>query len=117
VVRSLRPATANLTAATPDLTRSVKVLNSFFNLLGFNQNGREGPDDPERDEGYLFWLAWLQHNGAAIFSTSDANGPLRALTLGGTCDTLKNTVAGNAPMGMVLAPALLDPTICAAEKG
>jgi phospholipid/cholesterol/gamma-HCH transport system substrate-binding protein len=117
VVRSLKPATANLTAATPDLTRTAKVLNSFFNLLGHNRDGREGPQDEDRDEGYLFWLAWLQHNGAAVFSTSDANGPLRALTVGGTCNTLRNTAAANPPLGMVLAPALLDPTICTAENG
>ncbi len=115
VVRSLKPATANLTAATPDLTRTTKKLNSLFNLLGYNQNGREAPENASRDEGYLFWLAWLQHNGSAVFSTSDANGPLRALTVGGTCNTIRNTAANNPPLGMVLAPALLDPTICAAE--
>ncbi|MBA2347885.1 MAG: MCE family protein [Solirubrobacterales bacterium] len=117
VVRSLRPATANLTSATPDLTRSVAVLNDLFDMLGYNSDGREGPDDADRDEGYLFWLGWLQHNGAAVFSTSDANGPLRALTIGGTCNTLQNTAASNPPLGMVLAPALLDPTICDLENG
>ena len=29
---------------TPDLTRSFTVLNHLFNMLGFNPNGREGPD-------------------------------------------------------------------------
>ena len=117
VVRSLGPASANVTAATPDLTRSFKVLNSFFNLLGYNQNGREGPDVDARDEGYLFWVAWLQHNGSAVFSTSDANGPLRALTVGGTCNTLKSTAAQNPPLGMVLGPTLLDPALCPLENG
>lgn len=112
VVRSLGPATTNVSAATPDLTRSVTVLNSLFNLLGYNQNGREGPEDENRDEGYLFWLGWLQHNGGAVFSTSDANGPLRPVTFAGTCNTIKNTAANNPPLGMVLAPVLLDPTIC-----
>ncbi|MCW3010524.1 MAG: hypothetical protein JWO90_928 [Solirubrobacterales bacterium] len=115
VVRSLAPATANVTKATPDLTRTTRVLNSLFNMLGHNKDGREGPEDPDRDEGYLFWLGWLQHNGSAVFSTSDANGPLRALTIGGTCNTLKSTAAANPPLNLVLAPALLDPTICAAE--
>ncbi len=115
VVRSLRPATANLTSATPDLTRTFKVFNSFFNMLGYNARGREAPEDPNRDEGYLFWLAWLQHNGSAVFSTSDANGPLRALTVAGTCNTIRNTAQNNPPLNMVMAPALLDPTICAAE--
>ena len=45
------------------------MLNHLFNLVGYNPNGREGPDKAGRDEGYLFWIAWLQHNGAALFST------------------------------------------------
>ena len=29
------------------------------------------------DEGYLFWLSWLNHNTNAVFFTQDAGGPLR----------------------------------------
>ena len=79
-----------LAAATPDLTSSFTVLNHLFNLVGYNPNGREDPGKDGREEGYLFWIAWLQHNGAALFSTSDANGPFRPVTLGGTCGVLKS---------------------------
>ena len=41
---------------------------SLFNLVGYNPNGREGPEVAGRDEGFLFWIAWLQHNGGALFA-------------------------------------------------
>jgi len=112
LVRSLRPAAANLAKVTPDLTSSFKVLNSLFNLLGHNPNGREGPGAANRDEGYLYWIAWLQHNGSSVFSASDANGTFRPVTLAGTCGTLKQTADAEPPLGMLLAPALLDPSVC-----
>ena len=34
-------------------------INRLFNMLGFNPGGREGPEKADRQEGYLFWLAWL----------------------------------------------------------
>ena len=114
VVRDLKPASKNLARATPDLTRTFTVLNHLFNMVGFNPNGREGPDNPKRDEGFLFWLAWLNHNGAALFSSSDANGPFRPVTLGAPCSTLKQTGDANPPLGMILAPALADPHVCGA---
>ena len=46
---------------TPDLTRSFTVLNHLFNLAAYNPNGREDPDKDGREEGYLFWIAWVQH--------------------------------------------------------
>jgi phospholipid/cholesterol/gamma-HCH transport system substrate-binding protein len=112
VVRDLKPASKNLASATPDLTRSFTVLNHLFNMVGFNPNGREGPDVAKRDEGFLFWIAWLDHDGAALFSGSDANGPFRPVTLGAPCSTLKQTGDANPPLGMILAPALSDPHVC-----
>jgi phospholipid/cholesterol/gamma-HCH transport system substrate-binding protein len=112
VVRNLKPASKNLAAATPDLTRSFSVLNHLFNMVGFNPDGREGPDVAKRDEGFLFWIAWLDHNGAALFSSSDANGPFRPVTLGAPCSTLKQTGDANPPLGMMFAPALGDPKVC-----
>ena len=106
VVRNLKPASKNLATATPDLTRTFTVLNHLFNMVGFNPNGREGPGVAGRDEGFLFWLAWLDHNGAALFSSSDANGPFRPVSLGAPCSTLKQTGDANPPLGMILAPAL-----------
>src|SRR3954453_10737043 len=112
VVRDLKPASKNLASATPDLTRSFTVLNHLFNMLGFNPNGREGPEVAKRDEGFLFWIAWLDHDGGALFSGADAHGPFRPVTLGAPCSTLKQTGDANEPLGMMLAPALADPHVC-----
>jgi phospholipid/cholesterol/gamma-HCH transport system substrate-binding protein len=112
VVRSTTKPANELAAATPDLTSSFTVLNHLFNLAGYNPNGREDPSKDSREEGYLFWIAWLQHNGASLFSTSDANGPFRAVTLGGTCGVLKSITGENPPLNQALLPALLDPKIC-----
>ena len=100
---------------TYDLTplwRSTVGFDHLFNLVGYNPNGREDPSKDDREEGYLFWIAWLQHNGAALFSTSDANGPFRAVTLGGTCGVLKSITSENPPLNQALLPALLDPKVC-----
>jgi phospholipid/cholesterol/gamma-HCH transport system substrate-binding protein len=115
VVRQLRPAAKDLSAATPDLTRSFVVLNHLFNMLGYNQNGREGPDVTARDEGYLFWLAWLNHDGASLFSSSDAHGTFRPVTVASTCQTLKQIVAEQGEGADVLlgvVGALTDPSLC-----
>jgi phospholipid/cholesterol/gamma-HCH transport system substrate-binding protein len=112
VVRSAKRPASELAASTPDLRRSFKVLNDFLNEVAYNPNGREGPGVDGREEGYLFWAAWLQHNGAAIFSTSDANGPFRPVTLGGTCGVLRSLAGETPPLNQVLLPALTDPKIC-----
>src|SRR3989440_2017748 len=54
VVRDLKPAAINLAKATPDLTTSFTVLNNLFNMVAYNPNGREGPENPARQESYLF---------------------------------------------------------------
>jgi hypothetical protein len=84
-------------------------------MVGYNKNGREDPGKDGRDEGFLFWLAWLNHNGAALFSSSDANGPFRPVTIGATCSAAKQLVTENDPsgqLGLVLGPLLLDNALC-----
>jgi phospholipid/cholesterol/gamma-HCH transport system substrate-binding protein len=112
LVRSLRAPAESLATATPDLTRTFTVLNHFLNLASYNEKGRQGPAVAGRDEGYLFWLAWLQHNGAALFSSSDANGPFRPVTLGGTCTVLKELTGDNPPLNLLYQPALLSKQVC-----
>ena len=120
LVRALKPASENLAKATPNLTTSFDVLNHLFNLVGYNKSGpNDSVTDPNRDEGYLFWIAWLQHNAASVFGDSDANGVYRALTQEGTCASL-NAEAGNisTPLGAGQAAllgtlgVLLNPTLC-----
>ena len=109
LVRNLRPAAAYLASASPNLTRTFTVFNHLFNYLGYNpaQNGHPNA------QGLLFWLAWLAHNGNAVFGTSDANGLWRALTVtAANCASLNSIAQQNPSLGATFAPALADPHIC-----
>ena len=79
-VRELRPALRDLAAATPDLTRSFRVLNALLNTLAYNPPGSD-------KEGYLFWLSWANHLGATVFATQDAHGPIRHGIVVFSCNT------------------------------
>ncbi len=92
LVGDLRVAARGVSRSLPDLTTSVSKLNVLFNLLGFNPNGREPADQASRQEGYLFWLAWLTHNTANLINIDDGNGPLRPVFLTGTCQTITNLI-------------------------
>ena len=95
-VRAARPWTADLKTATvygaravPDLTDSVGKLNRFFNIGAFNPGGAEGlagknvSEQRARQEGFLYWLAWTGQNGVSLFSTADAQGPWRRVSICG----------------------------------
>ena len=120
LVRDLKPAADPLAKATPDLTKSFTVLNHLFNMVGFNPNGREGPTAAARDEGFLFWIAWLNHDGAALFSSSDANGTFRPVTAASNCSTIKQLAteqgggAGNAIYSLIFGKPLYDAGVCPA---
>jgi phospholipid/cholesterol/gamma-HCH transport system substrate-binding protein len=68
-VRHLRQGAEPLAGTTKGLRGGLGQLNSLFNALAFNPAGPE--------EGYLFWLAWLNHNTNNMFLLQDALGPLR----------------------------------------
>jgi len=107
-VRELRPAMRDLAAATPDLTRSFKVLNALLNTLAYNPPG-------ETEEGYLFWLSWLNHISTTVFQTQDAHGPIRHGLIVLSCNTatlLRTVAASNPQLGTLVAllnaPAIED---------
>ena len=117
MIAELEPAAHDLVEAEPELKRTVASLNRLFNLLAFNQNGREAPtaeNNNTRDEGYLFYLAWLAHQSVSIFSTQDGNGVLRPFLTASTCNTIKNTASSNpqAEALLGLTAVLTDPLIC-----
>jgi phospholipid/cholesterol/gamma-HCH transport system substrate-binding protein len=93
VVRDLKTPGKQLADATPDLTRSFTVLNHLFDLFAYNPNGREGPEKASREEGYLFWIAWVTHQTVSVFSTGDAHGSYRPVFLGGACGALAGMLA------------------------
>ena len=79
LVRNLKPASINLAKATPNLTKTFATLNHLVNMLGYNPGNVE--------HGYLWWLAWLDHNARTLFSVQDANGVFRPLFLQASCAT------------------------------
>src|SRR5205085_11977244 len=56
-----------------------------------------------RDEGYLFWLAWVSHLTGSLFSTSDSQGPFRRTLQGFSCETIRQqttpAASGFGPLG------------------
>ena len=81
LAREVIPATRRLSDATPYLTRAFQVLAYVTNELAYNP--------PGDDEGHLFWLSWLAHNTASLFSTEDAHGAVARGFLMVSCDTLR----------------------------
>ena len=114
LVEELRPASRDLAESTPDLTRVFKVLNDFFNMAAYNPNGREGPEADGREEGYLFWLAWVAHQSGTIFSTLDAHGPFRPSLVAMSCQTARSIAHDDPEMEflMNLTPLLTNPAVC-----
>jgi phospholipid/cholesterol/gamma-HCH transport system substrate-binding protein len=108
LVGDLRPAAVGLSKAAPELTSTFVRLNHLFNMLAFNPNGREAPDKADRQEGYLFWLAWLGHMTGNLVNIDDGNGPMRPVFLTGTCATLISLVNGEPALEflMGLSPIL-----------
>jgi phospholipid/cholesterol/gamma-HCH transport system substrate-binding protein len=91
--RDLGRGARDLAKAEPDLTRSLHELNRFFNIGAYNPGGAEAltgelSRDRARNEGYLYWLAWVAQNTVSMFNVQDANGPFRRAALGGlNCGT------------------------------
>ena len=113
--RALKPAASDLAALTPNLTRTFTVLNEFVDLLAHNPSGKN-------DEGYLFWLSWLNHLGPAVFANQDAQGPIRRGVVIISCESLQlleNVVLGNPQLGVLVelleAPERLE--VCPSAPG
>ena len=97
VVRALRPAARGLSNLTPDLARTIRVLNYLFNELAYNPPGAG-------DEGYMFWGSWVNHLGSLVFSTQDAHGPIRRGTILVSCSTarvLDTIIAADPRLGLI----------------
>jgi phospholipid/cholesterol/gamma-HCH transport system substrate-binding protein len=112
LARDLAPAARGLARTFPELERNAQVLNHFGNMLANNPSGRQAPDVAGREEGYLFWLAWVTHQGANLQSIDDANGPLRPIFLTGTCNTLASLVNDQPQLEFALGLSPLLATVC-----
>jgi phospholipid/cholesterol/gamma-HCH transport system substrate-binding protein len=105
-VGDLEVAAERYSQATPRLTVIGKRINRLGNMAAYNPNGAEDPGTADRDEGYLYWAAWLGHNGNSVFSTQDANGLLRRIYFTASCDNVANILAESplSPLVTNLAP-------------
>jgi phospholipid/cholesterol/gamma-HCH transport system substrate-binding protein len=95
--RDLRRAAADLAVVAPSLTRTFKVLNSLVNTLAFNPKGKE--------EGYLFWLAWANHDRTLLYGQQDAHGPVRRGQIFVSCSALpvlENLPNTNEALGILI---------------
>lgn len=121
-IRNLQPAAQNLHKASPDLRASFFELNRLFNMLSFNPGGHEELGDDHnanrrRDEGYLFWLAWVAQNTTSIMSTGDAQGNFRRFTVSASCSTIRGLVEAEPAAELLLGVTALlnDPGLCPAS--
>src|SRR5919197_1818669 len=118
--RNLGAASRDLAQATPDLTSAFHELNRLFDIGAYNPGGTQGisegcekggactPEERARNEGYLYWLAWVGQNTVSLFSTADALGPIRrAYLLNLNCAAFTSG-AKQAGMGDAEAQGLSD---------
>jgi phospholipid/cholesterol/gamma-HCH transport system substrate-binding protein len=114
LARDLRPSARRLARATPDLQTAFAKLGRFFNMAAYNPGGREPKENDARQEGYLFWAAWLQHLGANVFSSADAHGSFRPTTLGSACSSIQQIVDSEPELEFLagLTPILTDSSAC-----
>jgi phospholipid/cholesterol/gamma-HCH transport system substrate-binding protein len=116
----LRVAAKRYSKASPKLTTLAEQINRLGNMAAYNPRGAEGcpggqcspqPNGKQRDEGYLYWAAWLAHNGNSVFANQDANGLYRRIYFTASCSTILNMLDASpatkliSPLGTVLQTA------------
>jgi phospholipid/cholesterol/gamma-HCH transport system substrate-binding protein len=111
-IRHLKQAAEPLAKTTEGLAGAFTELNVLGNALAYNPPGAA-------EEGYLFWLAWLNHNANSVFFSQDAMGPMirGMVMLGCTTAGLAEGVAAPRPFLRTLqqatnVPTSEDPKVC-----
>ncbi len=105
-IPDLRRAAIRFGEATPHLERTFSKLNVLGNMAAYNPRGAEDVGTAGRNEGYLFWAAWLGHNTASIYSAGDGNGYYRRIYLSMGCDQILDLVSNPNPALQVLTQAI-----------
>jgi phospholipid/cholesterol/gamma-HCH transport system substrate-binding protein len=103
-VKQLRPALRDLSAATPNVSKTFDVVNALLNTIAYNPPGKI-------DEGYLFWQSWLNHLAPTVFSQQDAHGPIRHGVVIMSCQTAQtlDVVTATNPLLSTLIQLLHAP--------
>ncbi|MFI5122920.1 MAG: MlaD family protein [Vicinamibacteria bacterium] len=110
--RHLKQAAKPLETTTKGLKGTFTELETLGNALGYNPPG-------SAEEGYSFWVPWLNHNINATFYSQDAMGPLFRTVVMFGCSTagLAEGVATPRPFlrtlqQMTNVPKSSDPQVC-----
>jgi phospholipid/cholesterol/gamma-HCH transport system substrate-binding protein len=115
VVKSLRGASSDLAAAAKPLSTAFGSLNDLFNLLAYNPPGKQ--------EGYLFYVAWLNHLLNSNLTGQDALGPVRRTVVALACtgssgiNGLRNLDRQGSAAIALIAQLSLFPTLNRSEPG
>jgi phospholipid/cholesterol/gamma-HCH transport system substrate-binding protein len=80
IARELRRPARDLAKATPDLTTFTQAFNALFNELAY--------DPPGKENGYLFYLPWANHNTNSTIASQDGISTLRRTLLLLSCSQL-----------------------------
>jgi phospholipid/cholesterol/gamma-HCH transport system substrate-binding protein len=115
----LRVASHDLARATPDLTTALGESNRFFNIGAYNPGGAQSlnglsiAQQRARSEGFLYWLGWTAQNGVSLFSSADAQGPWRRVTICNVPSTVLNDLVLKPVLAQVQQtdPALVQQLI------
>jgi phospholipid/cholesterol/gamma-HCH transport system substrate-binding protein len=122
-VPDLERAARRYSSAAPRLTVVARKLNRLTNMAAYNPRGAEPVGTAGRDEGYLYWLAWLGHNGNSVFTAADANGIYRRIYFTAGCAQLRNMITGGegglnpADLGQITRGAITGLAPLLAEGG
>jgi phospholipid/cholesterol/gamma-HCH transport system substrate-binding protein len=106
VMPDLRRAAGRWSRATPRLTTIGEKINRLANMAAYNPRGAEPVGTPGRDEGYLYWAAWLGHTSNQVFSAGDAHGTFRRLLVTMSCANLRNAIADPDPVQEIFRGAV-----------
>jgi phospholipid/cholesterol/gamma-HCH transport system substrate-binding protein len=100
-VPDLNVAAQRIERTSPRLQSVLKSLNTLVNMASNNPGGAEPPSTPNRNEGYLYWAAWLGHNSNSVFEVADGNGLYRRIYLTLTCANATQVLSSSPLAGIV----------------
>jgi len=85
--RQIRPTIRHLNQTAAPLSRTARGLHGAFGDLNILLNELAFNPPGDRQEGFLFYLPWLNHSFNSVFLNQDPEGPLRRGLLLLTCNT------------------------------
>ncbi len=100
-IPDLKRASKRYVKTAPKLETVARRVNHLGNMAAYNPRGQEAPGTAGRDEGYLYWAAWLGHNGVSPFTGQDGNGFYRRIYFTLTCDSAVHLL-GSSPLAPVV---------------